>query len=99
MMLTKYVRFERAGFVLFDACSMLSHKHVAESVLHNALNDGDRVISAGFVAFDMTTCAPHCSGLSSSLDMGAGPGDSQALARQLGLPMRRDTAAQPRVPS
>jgi hypothetical protein len=77
---TKYIRTARAGFVLWAACSPINHADMAAAVGPRA----GQVLSAGFVL--MVGNRPRCMGCSTSLDLEALPGDSEALAAQLCLP-------------
>ena len=72
----KYVRGEEVGFILSPHTDRIWHSHVAR-VLR------EPVISAGFVRF--VDGKPECYGMSESLSVASREGDSEALAKQLGL--------------
>lgn len=76
----KYVRHEYVGFVLWPKTQLLWHSHIG-----NLLEDrtSGKILSAGFVNF--VNGLPICSGYSESLGVDSKDGDSEALAKQLGL--------------
>jgi hypothetical protein len=77
----KYVNFEDVGFVVWRRTHDLWHSHVGKFVQSRC---GDNIISAGFVGFG-DNGVPVCYGMSESLDVVSQPGDSEALAKQLGI--------------
>lgn len=87
-MYTKYVRHSTLGFVLFADNPHVHHVHVGRWLEGTV---GGSVTSAGFVA--MVSGRPLCYGDSTSLGLMALDGDSEALARQLGMPPARPAAA------
>lgn len=80
-MFTKYVQHSSLGFILFSALAEFPHSHMARCLL--ASRPGS-IVSAGFVTW--ANGRPHCHDESISLGLKSLPGDSAALARQLGLP-------------
>lgn len=85
---SKYVRMQWAGFIVWDVMAPLSHAQVAR-----ALDlPGDGVISAGFV--ERTSGGEFvCRGESASLGLKALADDTWLLRAQLGLTPRRPGAA------
>jgi hypothetical protein len=78
-MVSKYIRMQWAGFIVWDAAAPLSHSQVAR-----ALDlPGDGVISAGFV--ERQGAALVCTGESTSLGMKALPDDTKHLQAQMGF--------------
>lgn len=81
MTMVKYVQHQAFGFVLFSSLTGPTHKEMAAAL--STLRPG-RVLSAGFVIW--ANGRPHCGGVSESLGVESQPGDSVALAAQMGLP-------------
>jgi hypothetical protein len=75
----KYIRTLRAGFVLWDANGLVSHREMAEALGPKA----GGLLSAGFAI--VAGQSARCSGESTSLRLESSPDDSAALAVQLGL--------------
>lgn len=78
-MAQRYVRHAAIGFVIWPKTDALWHAHVGE--LTSRRSPGG-ILSAGFVEF---TPGVRCYGMSESLGIESLPGDSEALAEQLGL--------------
>lgn len=75
----KYVQHSVAGFILWPADTDLYHAHIGK--IARAATQGS-VLSAGFCTL---SGGVKCFGKSESLGISSRPGDSEALARQLGL--------------
>lgn len=75
----KYVRHSKFGFVLWPSTDEIWHLHVC-ALLSRA---GGEIESAGFVRFIGNM--PECFGDSKSLGISSQSGDSDALAKQLGI--------------
>ena len=82
----KYVRHETVGFILWPRTDDLWHAHVGQTVRARA---GGKIISAGFASVAGGDVA--CWGTSESLGISSIPGDSEALAEQLGLARAQST--------
>ncbi len=80
MMTLKYVRHDKAGFVLWPDSDDLWHVNVGD-MLRNYVEG--KVISAGFVSFKSGIAV--CFGRSESLRIGSRPDDGDALTKQLEL--------------
>lgn len=78
-MILKYIRTLRAGFVLWDANGLVSHKEMADSLGTKA----GGVLSAGFAT--VAGSRAICNGESTSLNLKSQPDDSRALMVQLGM--------------
>lgn len=76
----KYVRHETVGFILWPRSDDLWHSHIGSLARQKA---GGKIVSAGFASVDGG--AVECWGMSESLGISSVPGDSEALAEQLGL--------------
>ena len=70
----KYIRYRKCGIVLFS--NIIRHKNMA---LH--FNNGDKIISAGFVGIDLEGNL-DCYGASASLEISSLEEDSEILREQ-----------------
>jgi hypothetical protein len=79
----KFVRHSRFGFVTWPANEHVWHSMIGRIVQGCGVERQDKIISAGFARIENGKVV--CYGKSETLSMGTIPGDSAALAAQLGL--------------
>jgi hypothetical protein len=77
----KYIRHSSLGFVVFPEHINFMHYDMAVSV-NREMRQGS-IMSAGFIGFDAGK--PFCHGRSESLNLGAGPTDTQDLRTEWGI--------------
>ena len=82
----KYIRHSEFGFILWKARSgMLSHQDMWLSVAVLPIARQGKLLSAGFVNFELGDGEPACYGDSGSLNLECLPDDTAMLKKQLGL--------------